>query len=417
MNIFEKCESEVRSYCRKYPIVFKKSKGSFLFDQNEDKYLDFLSGAGAINYGHNNDYILNGIKDYIYGDGILHALDMYTVAKEEFIEKFNSHILNLRGLKYKFMFCGPTGTNAIEAALKLARKVKERKTIFSFMGSFHGMSLGSLALTSDRNSRAGAGVSLDNVVFMPFPYGYNKSFDTIDYIENVLIDDHSGIELPAAIIVETVQAEGGIVIADVDWLKRLRILCNKYDILLICDEIQVGCGRTGTFFSFERAEIKPDMVVLSKSISGIGFPMSLLLFKPELDNWKPGEHNGTFRGNQLAFVAAKAAIEYMEKEELLRKVREKEIFITNYIEKNILTIDSGIEHRGIGMIHGIDFSKYNDGRLCCHLISECFKRHLIIESAGRKDLVLKILPPLTTTLEELNEGLDIITDLCREVLR
>ena len=416
INVFEEYESEVRVYCRKYPTVFKEAKDSYIIDVYREKYLDFLSGAGALNYGHNNEYIVDQIMRYIGNNGILHALDMSTEAKGQFIEVFNSQILVPRDLEYKYMFCGPTGTNAVEAAIKLARITKNRKTIFSFMGAFHGMTLGSLALTSDRTSREGAKVSLDNVVFMPFPYGFNNSFNTIEYIENILLDDHSGIEIPAAIIVETVQAEGGVIVADIEWLKHLRKLCDEFDILLICDDIQVGCGRTGTFFSFERAGIKPDMVVLSKSISGIGLPMSLLLFSPELDKWKPGEHNGTFRGNQLAFVGAKAAIEYLLKEELLDQVKVKEQFIQKYIEDNILPINSKIKHRGIGLIHGLDFTEFSDDRLCQTLISKCFTNNLIVECAGRRDQVLKILPPLTISEEELKYGLDIISKVCKEVL-
>lgn len=416
MNIFEKYESEVRSYCRKYPTIFNKSKGSYLYDENGEQYLDFLAGAGALNYGHNNDYIIGKVKEYLDSDGIMHALDMYTSAKESFIETFNESILKPRDLNYKFMFCGPTGTNAIEASLKLARKVKNRRTIFTFMGDFHGMSLGSLALTSDRGARAAAGVSLDNTVFMPFPYGFNKSFDTIEYIENVLTDDHSGIELPAAIVIETVQAEGGVVVAEVEWLQRLRDLCTRHDILLICDEIQVGCGRTGTFFSFERAGIKPDMVVLSKSISGVGLPMSLLLFAPELDCWKPAEHNGTFRGNQLAFVGAKAAVEYLQTENLLQHVKENEKIISDCIENEILPLNPKLKHRGIGMIQGIEFGDIDDDLICRKAIDKCFEKHLIIEGAGRGDKVLKILPPLTISTEDLRKGLDIVVQVCKEIL-
>lgn len=279
MNCLKENESEVRYYCRCFPVVFSKAKMAKIYDTDGKEYIDFLAGAGAINYGHNNEFIINPIMDYIKSGGILNALDMYTEAKINFVNKFTEKILMPRGLDYKLMFCGPTGTNAVEAALKLARKVKKRQNIFSFMGGFHGMSLGSLAVTSNKFPRNAAGVPLDNVTFMPFPYKFNKSFDTIDYIYNVLNDNHSGISKPAAIILETVQAEGGVIVADCEWLRRLRKLCDDQDILLICDEIQVGCGRTGTFFSFERAGIVPDLVTVAKSISGTGLPMSLLLIK------------------------------------------------------------------------------------------------------------------------------------------
>ncbi len=295
VEVFNNYESNVRSYCRNFKDVFYKAKNAVIFDELGREYIDFFAGAGALNYGHNNEYIKDKVIAYLLEDGIIHGLDMHTVAKGEFIEKFIEGVLKPKGLDYKLQFCGPTGTNAVEAALKLARKVKNRTGIFSFMGGFHGMSLGSLSVTGNIQHRKGAGLPLQNVTFMPYPYGFMKHFDTLDYMESVLNDPNSGIDVPAAVIVETVQAEGGIIVAPTEWLRRLRDLCNRYDILLICDEIQVGCGRTGSFFSFENAEIIPDMVVLSKSIGGYGLPMSLLLLKPELDIWKPGEHNGTFR--------------------------------------------------------------------------------------------------------------------------
>ncbi|MDO5560729.1 MAG: diaminobutyrate--2-oxoglutarate transaminase [Oscillospiraceae bacterium] len=415
MNIFDQMESDVRSYCRSFPVVFNKAKMSDMFTDNGDKYIDFFCGAGALNYGHNNDYIIDRIIDYLRNSGIMHSLDMHTTAKAEFMKCFCDKILKPRNLDYKLMFCGPTGTNANEAALKIARKYTGRTNVFSFMGAFHGMSLGSLALTSSDFSRDGAGVPLGNVTFMPFPFGFNETFDTIGYIENVLNDDHSGIEKPAAIFCETVQAEGGIIPADKEWLVRLRDLCTRHGILLVCDEVQVGCGRTGTFFSFERAGIAPDMVSLSKSISGSGLPMSLLLIKPEYDCFKPGEHNGTFRGNQLAFVGAKAAIDFAVETGLYEKVNQKGIIIEKFVRENILPLDSSFEYRGIGLIHGIDFSKSSVEDACGKIAHECFSNGLVIERAGRRDDVLKIMPALTIEEDELMEGLKIIETSVKNV--
>lgn len=310
IEVFETYESQVRSYCRSFPKVFTKAKGSIITDIDGNEYLDFFCGAGAVNYGHNNDYINEKLISYLNNDGILHALDMMTEPKYEFIKYFEEQILKPRNLDYKVMFVGPTGTNGIEAALKLARKVKKRQNIWALMGCFHGMTMGALALTSDRDSRKGAGVPLEYVTHIPAPYMF-EGLDTIKYMETLINDDHSGIEKPAALIIETVQAEGGIHVFTKEWLQSVRDFCSKYDILLIVDDIQVGCARTGTFFSFERAGIVPDIVVMSKSIGGAGLPFALTLFKPELDIWAPGEHNGTFRGNQLAIVAAKAGLEYM----------------------------------------------------------------------------------------------------------
>ena len=404
MNVFEEYESNVRSYCRSFPGVFHKAKGSIIYSESGDEYIDFFAGAGALNYGHNNEYIKQKVIHYLMSDGISHGLDMHTLAKREFIEKFLETILNPRKLNYKIQFCGPTGTNAIEAALKLARKVKKRTGIFSFMGGFHGMSLGSLSATGNIGYRAGAGTILTNVSFMPYPYGFMSTFDSIEYIESVLNDSNSGIELPSAIIFETVQAEGGVIIAPIEWMQRLRKLCDKYDILLICDDIQVGCYRTGTFFSFERANIVPDIVAISKSISGYGAPMSLLLMKPEIDIWKPGEHTGTFRGYQLAFVGAKAALEYIENNDLEYEVKIKESYLINFLNNEIAPINDKISIRGLGMIWGIDLSNFGGAEFASRIASQCYRLGLIIERAGRNDTVIKIIPPLTIEMNLLEKG-------------
>lgn len=415
MNINEMYESNVRSYCRSFPVTFSKAKLDKLYTKDNVEYLDFFSGASALNYGHNNDAIIGDIIKYLQSDGIMHGLDMYTEAKEEFIKTFVDDILKPRNLEYKLMFCGPTGTNANEAALKIARKHTKRQNVFAFMGAFHGMTMGSLALTSSLFDRGGAGTMLNNVTFMPFPFREFEKIDTIAYMENILTDDHSGIEKPAAIILETVQAEGGVIVADAEWLRRLRKLCDDYDILLIADEIQVGCGRTGTFFSFERAGIVPDIITMSKSISGCGLPMSLLLMKPELDCLKPGEHNGTFRGNQLAFVGAKAAIKYAIESDLWANVKEKGKIVDNYIEQEILTMYPKLKHRGIGLIHAIDFTEIREG-LSRLVSAECFKHNLVIECSGRKGNSLKLLPALIISEKDLYDGLQIIKDAIITVL-
>lgn len=401
-KIFETYESEVRSYCRSFPAVFQKAKGSIITDVNGKEYLDFFCGAGAVNYGHNNDYIKEKMISYLQNDGILHALDMMTDSKSEFLEFFEEQILKPRDLDYKVMFVGPTGTNGVEAALKLARKVKQREQIWALMGCFHGMTLASLALTSDKDSRKGAGIPLEYVTHIPAPYMF-KNLDTISYMETLLTDDHSGVEKPAALIIETVQAEGGIHVFEKDWLRRVRKFCDQYDILLIVDDIQVGCARTGTFFSFERANIVPDMVILSKSIGGAGLPFALTLFKPELDIWTPGEHNGTFRGNQLAIVAAKAGLEYLLEHQIEAEVQRKSKIIESYLKEQIPANQATI--RGIGMIWGIDV--YN-GKTSSAITKKCFEDGLIIERAGRDNSVVKLMPALTISDSQLLHGLTII---------
>lgn len=415
-EIFEEKESQVRSYCRHFPVLLDKAINAELFDAEGKRYLDFLAGAGAINYGHNNPYIKQAILDYLSMDNILHALDMFTVAKQNFLKAFDDIILKPKGLNYKVMCCGSTGTNAVEAALKLARKNTKRQHVIAFHGAFHGMTTGALACTGERFAREGAGIPLDNVTFAPYSHQFGGWAKSLEYLNYLLEDDHSGVPMPAAIILETVQAEGGINVADVEWLRGIRKICDKYGILMIIDDIQVGNCRSGHFFSFERAGIVPDLVTLSKSISGLGMPMSLLLMKPEYDIFGPAEHNGTWRGNQLAFIGAKAGFEYYRDHKMEDMVAEKEAIIKDFMEKEILPIDERLSVRGIGMIWGIDFSKI-DPNLAKDAMHACLDRGMIIERAGSFDCVLKLLPPLTIPVDQLKEGLQIIKSAVIEVLQ
>lgn len=411
---FEKYESNIRSYCRKWPVEFVSAKGSIYKDTEGNEYIDFFDGAGALNYGHNPDYIKEKLIKYLESDGIVHALDMYTVPKENFINYFEEKILKPRKLDYKIAFPGPTGTNSIELALKLARKVKQRPYIWAFTGAFHGMTLGALALTTESAARKAAGVPLNYTVHIPAPYSMGGNFDSIAYMEQLLSDDHSGYEKPSAIIIETVQQEGGIHVFSKEFLKDLRALCDKYDILLICDEVQIGCSRSGTFFSFERADIVPDIVCMSKSIGGYGIPFAVTLFKKELDVFKPGEHNGTFRGCQLSMVAGLAALEMTVEQDIPAQVRRKEKIVKEYLDKEIKPLLKGkMEIRGIGLSWGIEF---NDGKLARAVLDKCFEKKLIIELAGSYDSVLKIMPSLVIEDELLLKGLNIVKESIQEVI-
>lgn len=403
-EIFEKYESEVRFYCRSFPVVFTTANGSLMYDSSGREYIDFFCGAGALNYGHNNSFIKKKIMDYLAKDGIIHAMDMMTVAKGEFIQTVQDKLFKSRGMDYKIMFTGPTGTNAVEAALKLARKVKGRNDIWTLMGAFHGMTLGSLALTTENAARRAGGVSLENVKHIPAPYMMD-GFDTIRYMQMLLDDDHSGAEKPAGIIIETVQAEGGIHVFSIEWMKMLEEFCHKNDILLIVDDIQVGCARTGRFFSFERAHILPDVFVMSKSIGGYGFPFALTFLRPELDVFKPGEHNGTFRGNQLAMVAATAGINYCLEDDIENEVEYKAGIIKNYLEDKIENKEYLI--RGIGCIWGVDVKR---GSLSKKIISRCFEKGVVIECAGRNDSVVKLMPALNMPEDIMMKGLEVIVN-------
>ncbi|MCL2470983.1 MAG: aspartate aminotransferase family protein [Propionibacteriaceae bacterium] len=409
---FETYESEVRSYCRTFPTVFTHAKGSILHDQDGRRFIDFFNGAGALNYGHNPDYIKQRLIDYLQSDNIIHALDMYTVAKGEFIEALETRILTPKGYTYKLQFPGPTGTNAVEAALKLARKVTKRTNVFALMGCFHGMTLGALSLTSDTGSRAGAGLPLGDVTHIPAPYQFGDAF-ALEYLRTILDDDHSGIDKPAAIVVETVQAEGGVYVISNEFLQGVERIAHEHGILLIVDDIQVGCSRTGSFLSFERAGIHPDIVCMSKSIGGYGFPFSLTMMKPELDIWSPGEHNGTFRGNQLAMVAATAGVEITVNEDVEAGARRRGEIVKDFLTREVATLDDRIEVRGLGMIWGIDV---HEDDLSAKISRVCFDHGVILERAGRKNGVVKLMPSLVIPDEILFEGLGVIRNAVAEVL-
>jgi diaminobutyrate-2-oxoglutarate transaminase len=405
MRIFEELESEVRGYIRAFPAVFDTAKGSLLYDEQGERYIDFFAGAGTLNYGHNHPAISSALIEYLQRDGIVHALDKATVAKRDFLLKLRDTIFAPRNLRYKVQFPGPTGTNAVETALKLARLVKKRSNIIAFTNGYHGLTMGSLAITGNAFYRDESYGVRHNTDFLPYDGYLGPDVDTIDYLRRFLADQSSGVDLPAAIIVETVQGEGGIHVAGDQWLRDLERLCREFDILLIVDDIQMGNGRTGTFFSFERSGITPDMVTVSKSI-GSGLPLSLLLMRPELDQWEPGEHTGTFRGNNLAFVAATQALALWEDGLLAEAVQQKGKLMEQALKRIVEAYpELGAQMRGVGMVWGLEFA---DSNFASELSAEAFKNGLVIETAGAKSQVLKFLPPLVIEEELLLAGLDIV---------
>lgn len=407
MNTFEQYESEVRSYCRNFPAVFSSAKGPWMVDTSGQRYLDFFSGAGVLNYGHNPEPIKQALLRYLTGDGITHTLDMYSEAKQRFIQRFQEVILEPRGLSYKFQFTGPTGTNAVEAAMKLVRKVTGRQQIVHFTNAFHGMTLGALSVTGNGFKRAGAGVPLNHTTSIPFEGFLGRDLDTLTYFETLLADGGSGFELPAAVILETVQAEGGVNVASTKWLQRLRQITTDHGILLIVDDIQVGCGRTGSFFSFDEAGIVPDIITLSKSLSGYGLPLALALIKPEFDLWTPGEHNGTFRGHCPSFVTATAALDFWVDDTLEKQVLSNGQHTQKRLRAMIESLDIDAIVRGRGLVIGVEFM--NPG-LADKVSKACFERGVIVETAGIDDQVLKLLPSLTISRVDLDFGLDVIQE-------
>jgi diaminobutyrate-2-oxoglutarate transaminase len=397
--LFEDLESEVRCYSRAFPAVFRDARGSWLVDEKGRRYLDFFSGAGTLNYGHNNPLLKERLIDYLRRDGITHSLDLATTAKRELLARFQEVVLAPRGLAYKVQFPGPTGTNAVEAALKLARKVTGCANVLFFHNAYHGVTLGALAVTGNASKRRAAGVPLAHSTALPFG-------GALEAIAAVLDDPSSGVDRPAAAILETVQAEGGVNVASFTWLAGLAELLRRRGILLIVDDIQVGCGRTGPFFSFEPAGITPDLVCLSKGISGFGLPLSLVLIRPELDVWAPGEHNGTFRGNNLAFVTAAAALDHWRDDTLAREVGRKGEMVAERLRQIASRHpEASPRVRGRGLIQGLELAP--DG-LALRTAAAAFRRGLLIEPVGARDEVLKVLPPLVIDDADLAHGLDVL---------
>ncbi|OZB74067.1 MAG: diaminobutyrate--2-oxoglutarate transaminase [Halothiobacillus sp. 14-55-98] len=409
MQIFEEWESEIRAYCRATPTVFKTASNARQTDESGKTYLDFFAGAGVLNFGHNNPMMKEALIEYIQNDGVAHSLDMYTTAKRAFIKKFVDTILKPRQMNYRLQFVGPTGTNAVEAALKLARRVTGRENVVAFHHAFHGMTLGSLAATSNAHFRNAAGVPLNNITHMAFgcetlcpgcKLGCGMS--SLERMRDIYTDPASGVAKPAAFLVETIQAEGGVRIASQEWLLGVQQLARELGALFIVDDIQVGCGRTGPYFSFESFGLDPDIITLAKGIGGFGTPMAMNLNKPEHDkHWAPGEHTGTFRGQDLSFIAGTVALGYFDDPAFMADTERK----GNIIAEALMAIAKKYPVcavRGRGMMQAIEFPS---GELSKAIASACFERGLLAAVCGSRGQVIKLIPPLTIPDDDLHEGL------------
>jgi len=397
-GVIEAHESQVRYYSRQFPVIFAQGRGSEIWDESGRRYIDFFAGAGALNYGHNPPAIKDRLIHYLTEDGIGHSLDMATTAKVRFIKRFNDVILAPRSLRYRMMFPGPTGADAVECAVKLARRATGRANVVGFTNADHGMTLGMRAL-GDR---------------MPFDGYLGPGVDTLDYFERVLDDSGSGVDLPAAVLVETVQADGGLAVASEAWLARLQAICRSRGILLIVDDVQIGCGRTGTFFSFEPAGLEPDIVCLSRALSGYGLPFAVTLVRPEYDCLAPRQHNGVFRGNNLAFVAAHEALTYWQTSELSDRIDERAAQLRAGLEDIVAHYpDLGAEIRGRGLIQGL---RIPQAGLAECIAGTAFAHGLVVETAGADSDVIKVMPALTIEAEDLAQGLEILKGAVAEQL-
>jgi len=413
-TLFARRESEARSYCRGFDTVFTRASGSEMTDAAGETYIDFLAGCSSLNYGHNDPDMKQALVDHIAADGLVQGLDLHSDAKARFLDAFERHILKPRGMDHKVMFTGPTGANAVEAALKLARKVTGRTNVVAFTNGFHGVTTGALAATGNGYHRGAAGLPLQGVTRMPYDGYFGADRDTADYLETMLADRSGGVDAPAAILLETVQGEGGLNAASAEWVRRVAKIARAHGALLIVDDIQAGCGRTGAFFSFEEMGVMPDIVTMAKSVSGFGLPMALLLIRPEHDVFGPAEHNGTFRGNTHAFVTARVAIEKFWADGAFRKEIDAKARLLTDALADIAGLVPGARLKGRGMMQGVDVG---NGDLAADICARAFGKGLIIETSGNEDQVVKVLAPLTTPEETLRRGLSILHEATRETMK
>lgn len=411
---FESWESEVRGYCRNFPTVFASASNARQVDEGGKSYIDFFAGAGVLNFGHNNEKMKSALIDFIQADGVAHSLDTYTTTKRDFITRFHDVILEPRGMNHRMQFTGPTGTNAVEAALKLARNHTGRREIVAFSHGFHGMSLGSLAATANEAFRQWAGVPLRDVLRLPFETAPGGKTAIEDYAA-ALKDPSSGHTPPAAFLVEVIQAEGGVNVASAQWLRSVQDLARETGALFIIDDIQAGCGRTGSYFSFDGFDLDPDIVTLAKGLGGFGTPIAVNLNKPEIDaTWSPGAHTGTFRGQGLSMVAGTVALDYFTDDTLMDAVhRNGDLMRERLVKIAAANPDRDWEVRGRGMMQALDTG---DGAFAKRVQQVAFDAGLLIGPCGSGGRVLKLIPPLTIPDADLAEGLDILERSITEAL-
>lgn len=421
MSVFEQRESAIRAYCRVYPAVFEKAFNARQTDENGHEYIDFFAGAGVLNFGHNNPRMTAAVVDYIQSNGVLHSLDMHTTAKRDFMTHFVSTILEPRNMPHRLQFMGPTGTNAVEAAMKLARRATGRQNIAAFSHGFHGMTLGALSATANQVFRNAAGVPLNHVQHFTFGCtpdcpdcepGYDEASPA--RLRALYQDSSSGVTPPAAFLIETIQAEGGVRVADKNWIEELGRLAKEVGALLIVDDIQVGVGRTGSFFSFDDLDIDPDIICLAKGIGGLGTPLALNLVKPEIDDlWAPGEHTGTFRGQNISFVAGDVALSYFDDDALMKTVKANSQILFAALAP-LAERHAAVHITGKGMIAGIDVT---EGSRAKAIVSQCFDKGLLVSACGTGGRVVKVIPPLTIPETDLQQGLKILTEVVENVMK
>lgn len=416
-------ESSARAYPRLTPIAIRGGNGAYITDADGNVFLDFLTGAGVLVLGHNHPELMRAAQAQLAVN--VHALDFPTEAKQDFTRQVLRMLPEgMRG-RMRIHFCGPTGADGVEAAVKLCKTFTGRGGVIAFHGGFHGSTQSTAALTGLRASKEHLG-NLPSAAFFPYSYCYkcpiglrpeSCAVNCIQYLENMLNDPNGGVPLPAAVILEMVQGEGGVIPARPEFVRRLREITAALEIPLIVDEVQTGCGRTGTWCAFEQFDIEPDVIVLSKAIGG-GHPVSVILYHERLDCWKPAAHTGTFRGNQLAFAVGAAQLRLMEREDVLGNVRKIGSYLRDGLRRLQERYDFIGDVRGLGLMLGMEFTPlgpWSAGEVVDRVRMAALHKGLIFEPAGRKGSVARFLPPLNLTREEADEALGILEAAIAEV--
>ena len=427
-------ESSARSYPRKFPFALKKAKGSWVEDVEGNRYLDFLCGAGTLALGHNDESVNQAMIELIQSGAPLHTLDLTTPVKDKYVETIFSILPREMQGNVKIQFCSPSGTDAVDAAIKLCKTATGRGTVIAFSGGYHGMGHGALALTGNLGAKSKIQGLMSGVQFMPYPYSYRCPFGlggeegvkaACSYFERTLKDPESGIAKPAAVIIEPIQGEGGVIPAPALFLQTVRRVTEELGIPMIVDEIQCGIGRSGQVFAFEESGIIPDVILMSKAIGG-SQPMSVVVYNKELDKWAPGAHAGTFRGNQLAMAAGTVVLEKISEPEFLSEVRRKGKRIKSALEELQKEVSIIGDVRGRGLMLGIEFINPNgekdimghpeaSGTIAADVQKRCFEKHLVMEKGGRNGSVMRCLCALTVTDDEIDTMLSIFSSVVREI--
>ncbi|GII64063.1 diaminobutyrate--2-oxoglutarate aminotransferase [Sphaerisporangium krabiense] len=418
-------ESNARTYPRRLPIAVAEASGSFLRDVDGNVFIDFLTGAGVLSLGHNHPELVRTVTAQLAR--LTHGLDFPTPAKDAFTEAQLSMLPAPLRDRMKLHFCGPTGGDAVDAALKLCKTATGRGGVVAFQGAFHGSGHAAMAVSGLVRQKAPVADGVPGVHFFPYSYCARCPLDlaprTCDtncaaYLEHSLRDGNGGVGRPAAVIMEMVQGEGGAVPARPEFVRRVRALTRELDIPLIVDEVQTGGGRTGTWFAFERYDIEPDVIVASKALSGIGVPVAVILYDRRLDVWEPGAHIGTFRGNQLAFAAGAEAVRIIRRDDVLGNVRRRGEQVAGLLaplaEKNPWVREA----RGAGLMWGVELADPRDGSPATgaarRVQASALRRGLVIEVGGRDDCVIRILPPLNVTADVVDTACSILIGAIEE---